>query len=719
MKKFTLLLLALAFSVLVAGTSAAETHPSGKPVQGTLKTDNPWTVQDGEKYWFQFSALPENTQTRLWVDNGDGKGFQDFGIFRKDEALPGVHKTLNCSRYEYLEPGKLLSVGNRDLFVKFYLEYVGLNKVSNVSWSVHDCSQAPAPQSTGNPIFPYTLESVYGRNNNLQPFPDAYASGMSSPLKKFAGRYLDGQDSGGINAAMGFEWYKLYGTATSGGNGGEVKVSGNRIYTALGSTMAAYNKDTFISRLANKTNSSLALFKGTSESYHTDLKKGYPQSALPWDAYVYPEHPDNAWLWGRGSDTHTGLTGYNVDDRGYIYLIDRWGFGIVRDDGSALRIIVQIGDKGGLLGDPLPTLPLLRTGRNGTVKFTDMNGYGDPHTSDADEVNIVKTGGKYYAVITGLTTGGVNTGKNGTRVLDVTDVNNPQFFRSNPGEYISELVQSGDTVAVIAIPLSSEGFPQKNSEIRIYNAADFIFGTAPKKVFSVGSGSAQYLGLAVDKTNGKFYSIGYSSTPRPSSSVPTYILPTTSLSVFSPGTSGAASYTEKKHELTNAVMGGKSNGINWAGYEYVYTVSGLDFNNGYLVSRGQSPEGPGDVKIWIFKNGQPEELSTRGFIREYYSHNPASPILLASVHTLAGKDYLFLGGYHMADVYELEPVSRDTTTPSPTEICGNNLDDDGDGQKDEGCAPTPPLPPPPPGSTSCTASISFDKTSVAYGGSAT
>src|SRR3989344_4501093 len=712
MKKISLVLPFFAFAAIVLfafGVSAAENPPSGKPVGGTLRTDNPSTVADGEKYWFQFSLPPTNTQTRLWADNGDGKGFQDFGIFKKDAGLPGVHKTLNCSSYEYLEPGKLLSVGNRDLFVKFYLEYVGQNTVSNVSWSMHDCSQAPGPQSTGNPIFPYTLESVYGRNNKMKPFPDAYDSGMSSPLKKFAGRYFDGQDSGGINTGMGFEWYKLFGAMPYDS---DVKVSGNRVYTALGSTMAAYNKDTFISRLANKTNSSLALFKGTSETYNKDPKE-YRQSALPWDAYVYPEHPDNAWLWPRGVDNHVGLTGFNVDDRGYIYLNDRFGFGIVRDDGSALRIIVQIqGDNEGLLDGH--TLPWLKTGRNGTMKLTDMDGYGDPTPSDADEINIVKTGGKYYAVITGEgAPSGANMGpKPGTRVLDVTDVNNPQYLRSNPAESIVNLVQAGETVAVT---VRNDGFGQIASEIRIYNAADFIAGTAPKKVFSAGPTESQqksptYSSLAVDKVSGKIYSIHYSSLPRPSSSIPNYTLPKASIAVFTPS---GGSYTEQRYEQSS--FGGKGTISGWGGYQYIYTVERLNYQNGYLVSRGRSPEGPFDAKIFKFKNGQPEELSTRGFIRDYYADSTLGGILSANVLTLDGKDYLFLGGYNYADVYELEPVSRDTTTPPGTEICGNNLDDDGDGQVDEGCSGGTP----PPSSTSCTASISFDKTSVAYNGSAT
>lgn len=674
--RFLILSALLVTGAYVLQVKAAETHPSGKPVQGTLRTDNPITVADGENYWFQLGGAPGNTQVRLWADNGDGKGFQDYGIIGTTRPSNSAYtligeltlqKTLNCNSYEYLEPGKLLSVGNRDLFMKFYVEYVGQNKVSNVSWSMHDCSQVPTSQSTGSLLFPYTLENIYGRNHIKKPFPDSYPSGMAAPLVKFAGRYFDGDDRGGINMGLGFEWYHVYGSATNVGGNNNVKVVGNRIYIPLGSTIAAYNKDTFISRLANKTNSSLALFAGTREKNGKALNLQYDLAILPWDAYVYPENPDNAWL-REFCDCHTGITWSEVDDRGYIYFNDRFGFGIARDDGSALRIIVQIreieGLSGGPFGDgPPPTLPWLRTGKNGTVKLTDLNGYGRPNSSDYDKVNIIKTGSKYYAVFTGASSGGTG----GTRVLDVTDPNNPQFLRSNPDEYISDLVQSGETVAAMTKLASGGGFAQTYSEIRIYNAADFIAGTAPKKVFSAGPAvgepahakSPGYAGLAVDKISGKFYSIHYSLSPRPKSSIPSYVLPTASMAIFTPS---GGTYTEQRYVLGTETMGGKSGNPGWNGYQYIYSVKGLHYNNGYLVARGQSPEGPGDVKIWIFKDGKPEELGTRGFIREYYGSG-LGDIYQASVHALGGKDYLFISGFYVADVYELTGSSDIPTDP--------------------------------------------------------
>jgi peptidoglycan hydrolase-like protein with peptidoglycan-binding domain len=699
MKKlfFVMPLLAIAFyftnNTFVSAQVTAPAHPSGKQVQGRLQifgSNSSKTVQDGEKYFIQLSDAPVNTDTKIWVDNGDGKGFRDFGLFKKTiqsntaYSLSGEiteHLTLDCSSYEYLEPGQKIAVGNRDLFQKMYLEYVGLSTVSSVAWNFKDCSKTQDLGPTGNPLFPLKLESVYGRNNAFQPFPDAYASGMSSPLKKFAGRYFDGRDRGGTNTGLKFEWYTVYGSATNVEGNDPVKVVGDKIYTALGSTIAAYNKDTFISRLANKTNSSLALFAGTREPNQTPYES-YDHAILPWDAYVYPEHRDNAWL-REFCDCHTGITWFEVDDRGYVYFNDRFGFGIADPN---MRIIVQVRDIGGLTFDGKPVSYGLRSGNNGPVKLTDMDGYYAPH-SDGDHINVIKSGTKYYAAITGTPIGG----DGGTRILDVTDPNNPKYVRSSPDEYIRGVVQSGDNVATIG-GKSLGGFAQTNSEIKVYSAADFVMGIAPKKVFSAGAGG--YTGLAVDKVSGKFYSIYYSSAPRPKSSIPAYILPSASVAVFSPA---GGSYSEIKYPLSTASMGGASGNPGWNGYAYIYSVQGLDYENGYLVSRGKAPDGYSDIKIWTFKNGVPVELDTHDFIHDYYKGT--GEIYQTTVHSLGGKNYLFVSGFYLADVYELEPQSASSSTPPPVN-------------------PTPTYVPPP-ASGSCTASITFDKASVVSGGSVT
>ncbi|MFZ2150126.1 MAG: peptidoglycan-binding domain-containing protein [Minisyncoccia bacterium] len=662
--------LALAFyftsGIEVSAQVAPQAYPFGKTVQGNLRVNNPITVADGEDYWFQITNAPLNAQVKLWVDNGDSKGFQDFGVIGKTAQSNtayvqvgdfNLQKVLDCSKYEYLEPGKSLSVGNRDLFQRFYVEFVGLNKVSNIDSAVRDCSQTGDPVSTGNIIFPYTLESIYGRNNIVKPFPDSYPSGIPASLK-FAGRYFDGRDRGGTNTGLGFEWYEPYGVSTNVEGGNNPRIVGNKIYLAIGGTIATYNKDTFLSRIANKANDSLAVFAGTQEHNTHDLKFQYDHSAVPWDAYIYPEHPDNAWM-REFCDCHTGVTWFEADDRGYVYFSDSFGFGIARDSGSSLRIITQVRDTESIYNTDgsIHASPWLRTGKNGTVRLTDMDGYGKPN-GDSSHITVVKTGGKYYAVFTGLSASGAG----GTKIIDVTDPNNPAYVRSDPKEAIRKLVQAGETVAVTT-GISHGGFAQTNSEIKIYNAADFINGGAPLKTFVAGPvmqdkhATAAYTGLAIDKVSKKIYSVVYSSNPRPKSSIPAYILPTASVAVFTP--SGSI-YTEQRYVISPETMGGRAGNPGWNGYQYIYTIKDLDYQSGYLVARGQAPDLYSDVKIWKLATGAPQELDTKDFLHEYYKG--LGEIYQVSVQVIGEKAFLFVGTFYTADVYELTGAVSVTPT---------------------------------------------------------
>lgn len=511
-------------------------------------------------------------------------------------------------------------------------------------------------QSASSQLFPLTVKSVFGTDHIIKAFPlPAQYSG--TPFK-FAGRYFDGKERGGSNTSLGFEWYSMAATNLTGGT--KIKTAGNKIYMILGNTVAAYNKDTFISRLANSANSSLSVFAGSKEPNKTP-QESYDHGILPWDAYLYPEHRDNAWVFPH-VDNHTGLTAFDVDDRSYIYFVDRFGFGIARDQGGSIRILTQVIDT----SSSEVALPTFKSDTNGTIKITDMEGYGQP-SQTYDDVYAVKAGGKYYAVITGAGSGG----KSGTRVIDVTDPLNPQFIRSAPEEIITNLIQSGDNVAVTTGPFigkihggSSDG--QLRPEIQVYKASDFISGGIPKKVFSAGSISTNanespgYIGLALDKASGKFYSMHYSSNPRYSSSAPAYVSPTASISVFSPASGGT--YTEKRYPLSAASMGGQSStGPAWAGYKYIYTVESLSSQNGYLVANGLPATSEqmitSDLKIWTFANGEPKELDTKGFIPSYYT----GKIYKTAVHSIGSKSYLFISTYELADVYELTTASGTTT----------------------------------------------------------
>jgi hypothetical protein len=479
-------------------------------------------------------------------------------------------------------------------------------------------------QSTGNALFPYTLQSVYGQNYIMKPLPDSPAAGVT-PTFKFAGRYFDGKDRGGTNMGLGFEWFSVSGKATSyGDDPGNVRIAGDKLYVQLGNTIARYSTSNFISRLTNSVNNTLAVFAGTKEP-STTLSGSYDHAILPWDAYLYPEHRDNQKIWVRPAcDCHTGITSFDIDDRGYIYFIDNFGFGIAHDEGATLRILGQHERPGG----------------------------------DNAAVHIVKTGGKYYAVSIASPS---YTGKGGTQIYDVTNPNTtPIFVRSNPSERIYHLAIAGDTVAV-----------NLKNKIQIYTAADFISGLSPKKEFSAGSGSASYVELAADNTSGKFYSINYSiavnstQSPKPSPAA---------ISVFSPV---AGSYTETKYDVSAAFK---------ISSNFVYAVSGLDFNDGYLVSTGKSlAQTAGvqalsyvrDVRIWTLKSGAPTEINTGGFFQTYYHTSPSTFMSIDSdpdinIRTIGGKDYLFYNGATVADVYELGAGSGTATTGVDTGCAAGN-----------------------------------------------
>lgn len=494
-----------------------------------------------------------------------------------------------------------------------------------VIWPAKDTS------AEGDNYFRDTVKSVLGTDWLSKPFPTNAPSTL-----KFVGRYADGKSSGGNYSALGFEWQKFSGVD-------QIKFSGNRIYAhEVNSTLVAYNQSNFISRLSTEP---LKLF------YPTSFKPSggdriYEDALLPWDSYFYPRHPsENGWIL-EPCDCHANFHSFDVDDRGYIYMDVLDGLGIARDDGSAIRPVTQIITwPGGLSLNSLPgwpgSLPWLRSGAKGTNKVMSLSGINKPEGMPT----VIKSGNNYYLALTGTDTG--------TTILNVTDPLNPQFIRSVPNEKISNMAQYGETIAVAIMSGSDLAYPfyAGQTEVRIYNKTDFINGAAPKKVF-YAQDPAGYAGLVVDQASGKFYSIYYNGNPRLSQTT------TASVSVFAPGAGGnAVSYTETKYALGAESVGGASG--------YIFTAKKLHYNSGYLtavgIEAGNGPLYERDVKIWSFKSGQPQEIATNKFVSNYYKALDYS----ASVHTLSGKNYLFVSGVKIADVYELDSVPAATIPTGP------------------------------------------------------
>lgn len=115
-------LAAVILTVLVLGRVQAQTST----IQGTFSFD-PAVAKDGQAFYIHAAGAPANTQARIWVDNGDGKGFVDFGLWEttNSQGAIEVKRTMNCSAYATLVPGQSVAVGNRQITQRVYLEYVG------------------------------------------------------------------------------------------------------------------------------------------------------------------------------------------------------------------------------------------------------------------------------------------------------------------------------------------------------------------------------------------------------------------------------------------------------------------------------------------------------------------------------------------------------------------------------------------------------------------
>lgn len=90
------------------------------------------------------------------------------------------------------------------------------------------------------------------------------------------------------------------------------------------------------------------------------------------------------------------------------------------------------------------------------------------------------------------------------------------------------------------------------------------------------------------------------------------------------------------------------------------------------------------------KRGQKQPWEIKHYaISELPGTTPDTSVMVSAAYNPAdGRVYFTLdhGGSPKVYVYKVNA----STTPPPVEVCGNGIDDDGDGQIDEGCAPPPP-----------------------------
>ena len=547
---------------------------------------------------------------------------------------------------------------------------LGLTWADNTSAQTTTTTKTRSVAVTSNSKWPVTVQSVRGKNYVTAPFPtkvgeplsycdpttgDQCSSGIklptfqyTSPFKKFVGRYFDGRTSPWSNVG----WIK-------GLNLGANKIiyipQKNKIYTSASTTIMAYNADTFFGAIQNEP---LKYF------YSQHPGSGvYALGGIPWDAHFFPIEGQsnvssslgvNAWV-PNAADNSSIMSDFDVDDRGYIYMIAQDGFGVAKDGGSIIKPVLQVsgGEVWDSVGFTASTKEIFLTGSAGINKVirSDINMNRGP-------ILTFKSNGKYY----------ISTGANPYRVFDMTNPLKPEFVaEGNSGKLETKFVR---------IPLSPEEIiaVETIDSIEIYKASDFATGGAPSKTFTGEDipvpGSSQkcegYNGLTADNISGKIYSL--SCVKEGSGDSSKYLI---KLSIFTPtNTSDPTTYTETKHNLGLELLHNQY----YTGPTKFRPLFGIVFNNGYIFSAGVVNNTYG-FKLWIIKDGKPVELKTNNFLENYYVTAPegyakanTAGYYNSQLMTYGGKDYLFYSGQQQGDVYELEPVSRDGATTTPGNI---------------------------------------------------
>lgn len=126
-----------------AGGNSTSTATSS--VTGDL-VFSPSNIKDKDSFSIKLqnvnsSIVPDSSVVKLFIDSGEGNGFENFGDWLTVGALKaGVNRTLNCKAYTSYKPGQTLDVSGKTLNQRVYVSYSGTTSSSTVASHVKDCS---------------------------------------------------------------------------------------------------------------------------------------------------------------------------------------------------------------------------------------------------------------------------------------------------------------------------------------------------------------------------------------------------------------------------------------------------------------------------------------------------------------------------------------------------------------------------------------------------
>ncbi|MFZ2492333.1 MAG: PKD domain-containing protein [Thermoanaerobaculia bacterium] len=294
----------------------------------------------------------------------------------------------------------------------------------------------PVPAKTPNTDVPCNTSGCVGKEGKkVIGYPDTF--------KTFSGRFLDSVASRDYQFTFRTARARML----------KVAPERNRIYMILGSALAAYDINTFFSRLEGGED----LWPSTQVQVNPqNTRSGLPEVFLRWDQWFYAES-GGGWLTQAG-DGQERLFGFDWDDRGNVYLAyGAYSWGIVKDDGDASG-----------------------------ARMTSLYQHTQPSSTDeSDPVRVfsLKSGGTYYLVVSGQY-GRVN-------IFNVTNPTAPTKHRDTNGGPIVELAKSSDGSRIALV--------KGDGSFAIYTTDNFLANSNPIKQLDQYSGS--YASVSTDGTN--------------------------------------------------------------------------------------------------------------------------------------------------------------------------------------------------------------------------
>ncbi len=400
-----------------------------------------------------------------------------------------------------------------------------------------------------------------------------------NPLVRFVGRYGDSSTTLSVQHA---------GMRTTRARTVRVSPATNRLYIWMGEAVFGYKLDTFFtSKLASGTVPGSRVGTGSTYALRNPIEK----VAMP-DSFWYAEARQSGWTTAL-VDSQRHLNDFDVDDRGYVYVATVYfGWGVARDSGDT-------------------------SGEH----MTFVNQSSPTGISSSDSIVSIRSGNKYYAVVTTNTKAGA-----GSVIYDVTNPASPSALSTRRGFEHGMLTWAKSDSA------QRLGYITADGRLRVYDYAGFINGAAPLADFGPNSGR-KLNDLSFDEAGRVWVAEGSAST--------------LTGNVLWRLTPSGAGYS--KSELD--VYGG------------TFSPERIDANGGYIALQGRNSGGL-DLTLLKVDGGTPRVIDTDRFFQKYYHVAPgadyATPIFqyiaIKGVRVVeqGSKTYLMYSANCLGDTFEIE-----------------------------------------------------------------